>query len=55
MLDSDPDRDRIHAAAVAGTLPTTTMDEILRRQQERQSPASDDEADLWPVLGIGRV
>ena len=29
MLDTDPDRDRIHGAAVADTLPTTTMDEIV--------------------------
>lgn len=42
MLDTDPDRDRIHAAAVAGTLPTTTMDEILRRRQERHSPAPSE-------------
>ncbi|GGS86298.1 hypothetical protein GCM10010156_51040 [Planobispora rosea] len=35
MLDTDPERDRVHAAAEAGTLPTTTMDEILRRRQER--------------------
>ncbi len=35
MLDSDPDRDRIRAAAVAGTLPTTTMDDIVRCQRER--------------------
>ena len=33
MLDTDPDRDRIHAAAVAGSLPTTSMDEIARRRQ----------------------
>ncbi|MEU9831452.1 hypothetical protein AB0D67_07910 [Streptosporangium sp. NPDC048047] len=33
MLDTDPDRDRVHAAAEAGTLPTTTMDEILRRRR----------------------
>jgi len=38
MLDTDPGRDRIHAAAVAGTLPTTTMDEILRRRRERGVP-----------------
>jgi len=34
MLDSDPDRDRIRAAAEAGTLPTTTMDEVMRRRQQ---------------------
>jgi hypothetical protein len=37
MLDTDPDRDRIHAAAVAGSLPTMTMDEILRRRQVRST------------------
>ncbi|MDQ3987681.1 MAG: hypothetical protein M3291_00495 [Actinomycetota bacterium] len=37
MLDTDPDRNRIHAAAVAGTLPTTTMDTILRRREERNA------------------
>ncbi|GGO18007.1 hypothetical protein IEI92_10060 [Microbispora bryophytorum] len=35
MLDTDPHRDRVHAAAEAGTLPTTTMDAIARRRQER--------------------
>ncbi|RBQ18667.1 hypothetical protein DP939_19485 [Spongiactinospora rosea] len=30
MLDTDPDRDRIRASAEAGTLPTTTMDDIAR-------------------------
>jgi hypothetical protein len=28
MLDTDPERDRIHAGAEAGTLPVTTMDAI---------------------------
>lgn len=37
MLDTDPDRDRVHAAAVTGTLPTTTIDEILRCRQERSA------------------
>lgn len=37
MLDSDPDRDRIHAAAEAGTLPTTTLADI--RQRRRQNGA----------------
>ena len=37
MLDTDPTRDRVHVAAMAGTLPTTTMDEILRRRQERSA------------------
>jgi hypothetical protein len=35
MLDSDPDRDRIHAAAEAGTLPVTTMDAIKARREQR--------------------
>lgn len=35
MLDSDPDRDRIHAAAQAGTLPTSTVDEVRRLRQQR--------------------
>ena len=34
MLDTDPGRDRIHAAAVDGTRPTTTIDEVRRRRQE---------------------
>ncbi|GAA0897859.1 MULTISPECIES: hypothetical protein [Streptomyces violaceusniger group] len=33
MLDSDPQRDRIHATAEAGTLPTTSWDEIARRRR----------------------
>ncbi|MFI9239517.1 hypothetical protein [Streptomyces sp. NPDC053079] len=32
MLDTDPDRERIIAAAEAGTLPTVSMDEVLRRR-----------------------
>ncbi|PZG30861.1 hypothetical protein C1I98_30835 [Spongiactinospora gelatinilytica] len=35
MLDTDPDRDRIRASAEAGTLPTTTMDDIARRRRQR--------------------
>jgi hypothetical protein len=35
MLDSDPDRDRIHAAAEAGTLPTSTVDEVRHRRLQR--------------------
>jgi hypothetical protein len=35
MLDTDPDRDRIYAAAVDGTLPTTTIDEVRRWRRER--------------------
>lgn len=34
VLDSDPDRARIHAAAENGTLPTTTFDDIRRRRTE---------------------
>ncbi|MCF6470803.1 hypothetical protein FAF44_20755 [Nonomuraea sp. MG754425] len=34
MLDADPDRDRVRAAAEAGALPTTTLDDVLRRRQE---------------------
>ncbi|MEO7196696.1 MAG: hypothetical protein ABIZ05_18060 [Pseudonocardiaceae bacterium] len=32
MLDTDPYRDRIHAAALDGTLPTTTINEVRRRR-----------------------
>ncbi|GAA3603396.1 hypothetical protein GCM10022419_104820 [Nonomuraea rosea] len=35
MLDTDPERDRVRSAAEAGSLPTTTMEEISRRRQER--------------------
>ncbi|TJZ92744.1 hypothetical protein [Actinacidiphila oryziradicis] len=35
MLDSDPDRDRIHSAAQAGTLPTTTFEDIARLRRAR--------------------
>lgn len=38
MLDTDPERDRIHAAAAVGTLPATTMDEILRHRRGRSAP-----------------
>ncbi|MEZ0073430.1 hypothetical protein [Planotetraspora sp. GP83] len=38
MLDTDPHRDRIQAAAEAGTLPTTTMDDIARRRKECTTP-----------------
>ncbi|MGH3852698.1 MAG: hypothetical protein ACRDR6_04205 [Pseudonocardiaceae bacterium] len=34
MLDTDPHRDRIHAAALDGTLPTTTINEVRRRRRE---------------------
>jgi hypothetical protein len=32
MLDTDPERERIIAAAEAGTLQTVTMDEVMRRR-----------------------
>jgi hypothetical protein len=32
MLDTDPDRERVIAAVEAGTLPTVTMDEVIRRR-----------------------
>lgn len=35
MLDTDPDRNSIRAAAVDGTLPTTTIDEVRRCRRER--------------------
>ncbi|GAA5072560.1 hypothetical protein HNP84_003805 [Thermocatellispora tengchongensis] len=35
MLDTDPDRDRIRAAAEAGNLPITSMDDVFRRRRER--------------------
>ena len=35
MLDSDPDRDRIHAAAEAGTLPVTTVQAVADRRARR--------------------
>lgn len=61
MLDTDPDRDRIHAAAVAGILPTTTMDEILRHRQERPTsrrPLFDlildrFRSESWPRRHVG--
>ena len=33
MLDTDPDRDQIITAVQTGTLPTTTMAEVLRRRR----------------------
>lgn len=35
MLDTDPERERITAAAEAGTLQTVTMDEVMRRRIAR--------------------
>jgi hypothetical protein len=35
MLDSDPDRDRIHAATEAGTLPVTTLEAVRELRQRR--------------------
>ena len=37
MLDTDPGRNSIHADAVDGTLPTTTIDEVQRRRRERSA------------------
>jgi len=37
MLDTDPDRSRIQAAAVGGTLPTMAIDEVRCRRQERSA------------------
>jgi hypothetical protein len=34
MLDSDPDRDPIHAAAEVGTPPATTLEDIRQRRQQ---------------------
>jgi hypothetical protein len=34
VLDSDPDRDGIHAAAEAGTLPVTTLEDVRQRRQQ---------------------
>lgn len=33
MLDTDPDRDQITTAVQAGTLPTVTMADVLRRRR----------------------
>jgi hypothetical protein len=33
MLDTDPDRDQVITAVQTGTLPTTTMAEVLRRRR----------------------
>lgn len=33
MLDTDPDGDRITAAALNGTLPTTTVEDVLARRR----------------------
>jgi hypothetical protein len=33
MLDTDPDRSRIQAAAVGGTLPTMAIDEVRCRRK----------------------
>jgi hypothetical protein len=35
MLDTDPDRERITAAANAGTLTTVSWDQVHRRRRER--------------------
>ncbi|MET7936534.1 hypothetical protein [Streptomyces sp. NPDC005322] len=33
MLDTDPERERTIAAVEAGTLPTVTMEEVVRRRR----------------------
>ena len=38
MLDTDPQGDRITAAALAGTLPLSTMEDIAARRRERGLP-----------------
>ncbi|MEU1780935.1 MULTISPECIES: hypothetical protein [Streptomyces] len=38
MLDTDPDADRIREAAMAGTLPTTTVDDALALRKARGLP-----------------
>ncbi|GEK04465.1 hypothetical protein [Streptomyces sp. 1-11] len=38
MLDTDPAGDRITAAALDGTLPTTTVADLLRRRREAGLP-----------------
>ncbi|MEU3354907.1 hypothetical protein [Streptomyces sp. NPDC037389] len=35
MLDTDPDRERIIAAAEVGTLPTVSMDAVLKLRHAR--------------------
>ncbi|MGH3765699.1 MAG: hypothetical protein ACRDTX_11215 [Pseudonocardiaceae bacterium] len=37
MLDTDPDRNSIHTAAMDGTLRTTTIDDVELRRQERSA------------------
>jgi hypothetical protein len=37
MLDTDPERDRIHAEAEAGTLPVTTMEAIKQRRAQHDA------------------
>ena len=37
MLDTDPERGRIHAAVVDGTLPTMAINEVRRRRGERSA------------------
>lgn len=38
MLDTDPDADRIRQAAVNGTLPKTTLADIIARRQAQGLP-----------------
>ncbi|MFF4408209.1 hypothetical protein [Streptomyces sp. NPDC001404] len=38
MLDTDPNADRIREAALEGTLPTTTVEDVLARREARGLP-----------------
>lgn len=38
MLDTDPSGDRLTAAALDGTLPTTAVADIVRRRREAGLP-----------------
>ncbi|MCC3774518.1 hypothetical protein [Streptomyces sp. UNOB3_S3] len=38
MLDTDPDAERIREAAMAGTLPTTTVEDVIARRKARGLP-----------------
>lgn len=38
MLDTDPDADRVREAALDGTLPTTTVEDVIARRKARGLP-----------------
>ncbi|MFF4734984.1 hypothetical protein ACFY2W_03650 [Streptomyces sp. NPDC001262] len=38
ILDTDPNADRIREAALEGTLPTTTVEDVLARREARGLP-----------------